>query len=197
MVMMDLRDVLRDILGSLRVQYLLLRRGCASMEASQLDFQFRSQLYEDFDYAAFAASMMELVPENGVIDYKDDFGLHYLVFAGRDIEAGAYFFFGPYLYRAYTEDDHRELLHRHGLSDSAIAGAAFPEAWNRQVSSITIPPNALPATCQRSIGTLSAASEASGVIIDTSGKITDKQEFLKLGSDGKPMYIGHDLRGNL
>jgi hypothetical protein len=33
--------------------------------------------------------------------------------------------------------------------------------------------------------------------IDGSGKITDKQEFLKLGSDGKPMYIGHDLRRNL
>ena len=35
------------------------------------------------------------------------------------------------------------------------------------------------------------------VEIDANGKITDKQEFLKLGSDGKPMYIGHDLRGNL
>ena len=35
------------------------------------------------------------------------------------------------------------------------------------------------------------------VDIDASGKITDKQEFLKLGSDGKPMYIGHDLRRNL
>ena len=35
------------------------------------------------------------------------------------------------------------------------------------------------------------------VDIDGRGKITDKQEFLKLGSDGKPMYIGHDLRRNL
>lgn len=35
------------------------------------------------------------------------------------------------------------------------------------------------------------------VEIDANGKITDKQEFLKLGSDGKPMYIGHDLSGNL
>ena len=35
------------------------------------------------------------------------------------------------------------------------------------------------------------------VDIDASSKITDKQEFLKLGSDGKPMYIGHDLRRNL
>ena len=32
------------------------------------------------------------------------------------------------------------------------------------------------------------------VDIDANGKITDKQEFLKLGSDGKPMYIGHDSR---
>ena len=44
MVMMDLRDVLRDILGSLRVQYLLLERSCTSLEASMLDFQFRGQL---------------------------------------------------------------------------------------------------------------------------------------------------------
>jgi len=35
------------------------------------------------------------------------------------------------------------------------------------------------------------------VDIDANGKITDKIEFLKLGSDGKPMYIGHDLRRNL
>lgn len=32
------------------------------------------------------------------------------------------------------------------------------------------------------------------VDLDANGKITDKSEFLKLGSDGKPMYIGHDLR---
>ena len=120
MVVMDLRDVLRDILGALRVQLLLLERGCASMEASMLDFQFRGQLYENFNYAAFAASIMELVPPEDVIDYKDDFGLHYLVFPGRDAEAGAYYFCGPYLYRACTEEDFRKLIERHGLTDSAI-----------------------------------------------------------------------------
>lgn len=120
MIVMDLRDVLRDILGSLRVQYLVLERGCASPEASALDYQFRGQLYEDFDYAAFAASIMELVPEEGVIDYKDDFGLHYLVFPGRDSEAGAFVFFGPYLYRPYGEANYRELLACHALSENAI-----------------------------------------------------------------------------
>ncbi len=120
MIVMDLRDVLRDILGAMRVQYLLLARSCSSLEASMLDFQFRGQLYENFDYAAFASSIMELVPEESVIDYKDDFGLHYLVFHGRSEEAGCCFFLGPYLYRAYTEEDYAVLLQRHGLSEGAI-----------------------------------------------------------------------------
>ena len=120
MVVMDVRDVLRDILGSLRVQYLLLENGCASLEASALDFQFRAQLFENYDYAAYAASIMELVPEEGVIDYKDDFGLHYLVFQGRDAEAGSCFFFGPYLYRAYGEEDYQRQLQQHSLSADAI-----------------------------------------------------------------------------
>ena len=120
MIAMDLRDVLRDILGSLRVQYLMLEQGSSSEEASALDFRFRGQLYENYDYTAFAASIMDLVPEGNVVDYKDDFGLHYLVFHGRDSDAGATFFFGPYLYRHYTEEDHQALLQKHGLSDSAI-----------------------------------------------------------------------------
>ena len=120
MIAIDIRDVLRDVLGSLRVQYLVLRRGCSSPEASGLDFGFRGQLYEDFDYSEFASSIMELVPEENVIDYKDDFGLHYLVLPGCDTETGAFIFCGPYLYRNYTEDDYRELLRRRGLSDSAI-----------------------------------------------------------------------------
>lgn len=120
MVVMDLRDVLRDILGAMRVQYLVLNHGCTPVEASALDFRFRGQLYEDFDYAAFARSMMELVPEEDVIDYKDDFGLHYLIFQGRDEEEGCFLFFGPYLYRAYSEEDYAELLRRHGLSGAAI-----------------------------------------------------------------------------
>ena len=90
MVMMDLRDVLRDILGSYRVQFLLLRQQCTAPEASALDFLFRDRLYEGFDYVQFASGIMALVPEDNVIDYKDDFGLHYLAFQGRDTETGAF-----------------------------------------------------------------------------------------------------------
>ena len=120
MVVMDLRDVLRDICSAARVQFLLLSPGCGAPEASALDYQFRAQLYENFDYAAMAAAVMALVPDRGVIDYKDEFGLHYLVFPAREDEGGGFFFIGPFLYRTYTEENLRELLRRNSLSDSAI-----------------------------------------------------------------------------
>ena len=44
MVMMDLRDIFRDILGAYRVQFLLLHRQCTLPEASALDFLFRDRL---------------------------------------------------------------------------------------------------------------------------------------------------------
>lgn len=120
MVFLDLRDVLRDILGAYRVQLLQLRQDCETPEAQALDFQFRGQLFENFDYGRFAAGIMDLVPEETVIDYKDDFGLHYLVFPGRDTETGSYLFFGPFLYHAYGEEGFRKMIAEHGLSDSAI-----------------------------------------------------------------------------
>ena len=120
MVMMDLRDILRDILGSYRVQFLLLREQCTAPEASALDFLFRDQLYESFDYARFASAIMALVPPDSVIDLKDDFGLHYLVFRGRDTESGVFAFCGPYTYRAYGEKDYERLLAKHQLQADSI-----------------------------------------------------------------------------
>ena len=120
MIMIDLNDVLRDILGALRVQYLRLPYGCSSPEASALDFQFRAQLYENYDYASMAAYLMDLAPENDAIDYKDSFGLHYLIFRGRGAEADSCYFFGPYLYHSYTNAQLQELIDRNTLSDSAI-----------------------------------------------------------------------------
>lgn len=120
MIMMDLRDILRDILGSYRVQFLMLRRQCTVPEAAALDFLFRDHLYESFDYTAFAANIMALVPEDNVIDCKDDFGLHYLVFRGRDTEEGAFAFFGPFTYRAYGEEDYQRLVSRHALPADSI-----------------------------------------------------------------------------
>lgn len=119
-IMMDLRDILRDILGSYRVQFLFLRRQCTVPEASALDFLFRDKLYDSFDYISFANAIMALVPEDNVIDCKDDFGLHYLVFRGRDSEEGTYAFFGPFTYRSYGEEDYGALIRRHDLPADSI-----------------------------------------------------------------------------
>lgn len=120
MIMMELNDVIRDILGATRVQFLRLPRGCSNPEASAIDFQFREQLFEEYDYAAFAASLMALVPEKSAIDYKDQFGLHYLIYPGRDAEADAVCFCGPYLYHAYGEEQFQAIIERHALTPSSI-----------------------------------------------------------------------------
>ena len=119
MALMDVRDVLRDLLASLRVQQLRLEEGWSAAEAAALDCQLRGQLYEDFDYAAYAASLTRLVPERCVIDYRDDFGLHYLIFQSPEDGKAAWVFFGPYLYRSYGEEQFRQLQREHGLSESA------------------------------------------------------------------------------
>ena len=120
MIMMDLQEVLRVILGSYRVQFIALERGCSSPEASALDFLFRDQLYEGFDYSAFATGIMVQVPEDGVIDYKDSFGLHYIVFHGRGAEKTFFNFCGPYTYRPYGEADFSRLIEAHDLQGEAI-----------------------------------------------------------------------------
>ena len=120
MIMMDVSDVIRDILGAFRVQFLRLPRPCGNPEAAALDFQFREQLFEDFDYAPLVERVMELVPEEGAIDYKDDYGLHYLIYPGRDSEAGSYCFCGPYLHHPCGEETFHALIERHGLSPDSI-----------------------------------------------------------------------------
>ena len=120
MILLDLQDVFRIILGAHRVQYLQLSEACSSREASTLDFQFRDQLYEDYDYAVFARQMMDAVPDESAVDYKDSFGLHYLVFRGRNTESGSFVFFGPFLYHSYGEEDFPRIMERHSLSVDSL-----------------------------------------------------------------------------
>lgn len=119
MIVMDVCDVIRDILGSSRVQFLHLSLPCANPEASRIDFQFRGQLFDCFDYAAYVDSLMALVPEEGVLDYKDDFGLHYLIFPELNADS-TFFLGGPYLYHACTEEQFQRLIRQRGLSEDSI-----------------------------------------------------------------------------
>lgn len=120
MIVMNCMDVLRDIAGAFRVQFLLLSPDCASAEASALDFLFRDQLYEQYDYSLFASRIMELVPAEQVISYKDDFGMHYMVFRGRDTEAGHVVFLGPYVHHAFQEEEYHRLLRDHQLGPESM-----------------------------------------------------------------------------
>lgn len=120
MILMNCMDVLREIAGAFRVQMLLLSPESTPAEASALDFLFRDQLYEQFDYSAFATRMMELVPEDHAISYKDDFGMHYMAFRGRDTEAGYCIFLGPYVHHSFQEEEYERLLREHRLGPESM-----------------------------------------------------------------------------
>ena len=120
MIMMDLQDVLRNVLGAYRVQLVKLNNGSSPVEISALDYGFRDRLYDSFDYPAMLRRIIALLPEENVLDYRDDFGLHYLVFRSRADEGGAYVFCGPFLYRSYNQEDFRQLLQKHGLGEDAM-----------------------------------------------------------------------------
>ena len=120
MITMDLRDIIRDTLGAYRVQITRLHRHPALPDASVLDFRFRDQLYQSFDYTRFAENIIELVPDDVVIDYKDDFDLHYLVFRDRQDDDDTYVFCGPFVYKSFKEEDYDRLLRLHGLEANSI-----------------------------------------------------------------------------
>lgn len=102
MITMDLLDVLRNVLGSYRVQMLRINSESSSADLSTLDYRFRDQLYEGYDYTTMAAEMVSRITQGNAIDYRDEYGLHYLAFLGPESEGGDYMVGGPYLYRNYT-----------------------------------------------------------------------------------------------
>ena len=125
MVVMELQDVLRNVLGAYRVQLVKLNDGSSPVEISALDYGFRDQLYESFDYPAMLRRIVALLQPENALDYRDDFGLHYLVFQNRADEGGSYVFCGPFLYRSYTQEDFDRLLQSHGLEGGATEALAW------------------------------------------------------------------------
>lgn len=120
MVTIDLQDVLRTLFGSYRIQLTRVSRDASSADLSALDYRFRAQLYENYDYTAMAADVIGLLIPDNVIDYRDDFGLHYMVFRNPESEGGDYLFCGPFLYRSYSREDFRRLLLDHHLEEEAL-----------------------------------------------------------------------------
>lgn len=120
MVTIDLQDVLRTLFGSYRIQLTRVNKGASSADLSALDYRFRAQLYESYDYTAMAAEVIGLLIPDNVMDYRDDFGLHYMVFRNPESEGGGYSFCGPFLYRSYGAEDFRRLLRDHQLEDGAL-----------------------------------------------------------------------------
>ena len=120
MMTIDLQDVLRILFGAYRIQLVRVSKDASAADLAALDYRFRSQLYESYDYPSMAANVIGLLSPDNVIDYRDDFGLHYIVFRNPESEGGDYLFCGPFLYRNYGAEDFRGLLLDHHLGDEAL-----------------------------------------------------------------------------
>lgn len=99
-----------DILSSYRVHYLELTSD--SPYLSDLDFNFRGQLLEKFDYHKFFSKLTEHVTVEHPIEYIDELGLHYMIFENCDeaLSEKTFICLGPFLYKKYTDSEIFQLI---------------------------------------------------------------------------------------
>lgn len=113
-------DIFKDILISYRVP--LLHLSVDSENLADLDFHFREQLFESFDYTAAFLRMTAPVSRENALDYIDSFGFHYLIFEAPDYtkEKPFYIFLGPFLYQKYSDADFYQLMHEKNIPISYL-----------------------------------------------------------------------------
>lgn len=116
-----LEEILGDILSAYRVRHFRLRQG--SPDLSDLDFHMREQLYDSYDYANLFALITEHAAPLSPIEYRDDFGLRYLVFTLEDKKNGGiddplYELAGPYQYDSPSEKELSLLMYNKKISES-------------------------------------------------------------------------------
>lgn len=97
-------DLFGIFLNAYRIRHIQL--SAAADNLSTIDFEFRRQIYQDFDYAPLFASITSHAAPALPIEYVDDIGLHY--FAARMIESeSTYHILGPFLFQSpsFLESD--------------------------------------------------------------------------------------------
>lgn len=102
MKQIDILDVLDDLLAAFRVRSFLLTHN--SKDFDNLDFRFRGQLYQNYDYKPLFEKMTAAVTPEQPVEYTDNFGLHYMILeeepnGGEPI----YRIIGPFLYAQPAE----------------------------------------------------------------------------------------------
>ncbi len=102
--------VLEDILISYRVP--IFHLSIHSDNLADLDFHFREQLFDSFDYKETFLQMTASVSNEYAVDYTDNFGFHYMIFQSPDstLKEPTYIILGPFLYQQFTDTEVYQLI---------------------------------------------------------------------------------------
>lgn len=113
---MELREILSDIYTSYRLQELHI--CAASPNLSSIDFHFREQIFESFDYVNLFQCMTKSVSRRTPVYYSDEWGLNYLIYWDMDSDESApsYVLIGPYLCDTLTDSDYFSIIERFQFS---------------------------------------------------------------------------------
>ena len=97
-------DLFGIFLNAYRIRHIQLSAAADSLSA--IDFKFRGQIYQDFDYAQLFSSMTAHAIPNFPIEYIDDLGLHYFIACMIESET-TYHILGPFLFQSpsFLESD--------------------------------------------------------------------------------------------
>lgn len=111
----DLIYTYKNILEALGIQFLLINKNLDNLD--ELDYKFRSSLYDNFDYETILKDVIKEEKTSPVLFFKDDFNLNYCFFELPSIiqeeYKAKYAILGPVIYRFITQRDLDEIMEEH------------------------------------------------------------------------------------
>lgn len=138
----DLLEMMSSFFMTLGIQVQLLKPPYSSL--SDMDFGFRSRLYEGFDYDVLFRQFEHICEPESVMSIKDDFHLFYTVFHFSDALKNEYGYeycmIGPYLFQPMSVVELQRLMLKKkipsglykeaGVFFDRIPLISFYEQWN-------------------------------------------------------------------
>lgn len=111
----DLIYTYKNILDAQGIQFLLIPEDLHNL--CELDYKFRSTIYDNFDYKSILKDVLKESEKSPVLFFKDDFNLNYLFFELpqliQDEYKAKYAFLGPVIYRFITQRDLDIIIKEH------------------------------------------------------------------------------------
>ncbi len=108
--LISLEQYKQDILLAYRLKETVVSSDSALF--SDIDNGYRKQLFPDYDYTAYFNELISQVLPEQPVEFRDNFGLYFIIWQEKSDTALEYHFIGPYLYQLpFNIDDTESYNH--------------------------------------------------------------------------------------